>query len=195
MRTILVATDGSPSAKKAVGEAVELAKATGWRLRVLTVWSINPAGYGYAPMTYVPNIAELERDHGSEVLRDAIEEIRAAGVEATTELRRGAASEEICEAARECGAALIVVGAHGWGPVKRLVFGSVSSGVMHRATCPVLVVRDVSAAEEREAAGKVTASPTSEGRRRERRLRKPSSHRHRGRSEARPRGRLSSASP
>jgi nucleotide-binding universal stress UspA family protein len=34
---------------------------------------------------------------------------------------------------------MIVVGAHGWGAVKRLVFGSVSLGVLHEAPCPVLV--------------------------------------------------------
>ena len=35
----------------------------------------------------------------------------------------------------------LVIGSHGWGAVKRAVFGSVSTGVLHHAACPVLVVR------------------------------------------------------
>ncbi|MGZ6696495.1 MAG: universal stress protein, partial [Solirubrobacteraceae bacterium] len=52
----------------------------------------------------------------------------------------GSISEEICAVAASHHARLIVIGAHGWGPVKRLVHGSVSTGVMHHAACPVLVV-------------------------------------------------------
>ena len=35
----------------------------------------------------------------------------------------------------------LAIGSHGWGVVKRAIFGSVSSGVLHRVICPVLVVR------------------------------------------------------
>jgi Universal stress protein family len=34
-----------------------------------------------------------------------------------------------------------VIGSHGWGVVKCALFGSVSTGVLHQAKCPVLVVR------------------------------------------------------
>jgi nucleotide-binding universal stress UspA family protein len=33
-----------------------------------------------------------------------------------------------------------VLGSHGWGALKRAIFGSVSTGVLHHARCPVLVV-------------------------------------------------------
>ena len=38
-------------------------------------------------------------------------------------------------------AALIVVGSHGWGRLRRLVFRSVSTGLLHEAPCPVPVAR------------------------------------------------------
>jgi len=38
---------------------------------------------------------------------------------------------------------MIVIGAHGWGAFRRVVFGSVSLGVLHDAPCPVLVARGV----------------------------------------------------
>jgi nucleotide-binding universal stress UspA family protein len=53
----------------------------------------------------------------------------------------GFAVEEICEVAREHDVQLIVVGSHGWGAARRLLSGSVSTGLVHTAPCPVLVVR------------------------------------------------------
>jgi nucleotide-binding universal stress UspA family protein len=160
MNTILMATDGSPSAAKAADAAVELAQATGWRLHFVTSWVLTPAGHGYAPMTYVPFTGDLQSEHGREVLDAALALAREARVNATSELREGPAVQEICAAAKETGAALIVVGAHGWGPIKRLVFGSVSTGVLHHASCPVLVVPGQRAAE-RPASELVATAPAS----------------------------------
>ena len=56
----------------------------------------------------------------------------------------------------ESGVRLIVLGAHGWGAFKRLLSGSVSTHVMHEATCPVLVVRMSPA--EHEAASREEAA-------------------------------------
>jgi nucleotide-binding universal stress UspA family protein len=156
MDTILFATDGSPSAKAAAHEAFELAKATGWKLRVVTVWRTPiVTGYGFAPAPYIPELSDIERDHANKVALEAVEAAKAADVEATGELRQGSASDEICEAAEETAARLIVMGAHGWGAVQRLVFGSVSTSVLHHAPCPVLVVRDADHEIEQETA-KVT---------------------------------------
>jgi nucleotide-binding universal stress UspA family protein len=155
METILLATDGSPSAAKATNTAIELAQAADWQLRVVTVWAVPLVGYGYAPAVYVPELSEIEREHAGEVARAAVETATADGVAATYEVREGNAVDEICAAAEESSAKLIVLGAHGWGAVKRLVFGSVSAGVLHDAECPVLVVRGEpgDAAEPAAAAG------------------------------------------
>ena len=153
MDTMLFATDGSPSAKAAAAEAFELAQATGWKLRVVTVWRAPIiTGYGFAPAPYIPELADIERDHANKVALEAVEAAKAAGVEATGELRQGSASDEICEAAKETAARLIVMGAHGWGAVQRLVFGSVSTSVLHHAPCPVLIVRDTDHETEAETA-------------------------------------------
>jgi len=155
MNTILLATDGSASARAATREAIELATATGWPLHVLTVWDLPTlAGYGYAPGAYVP-VAELrdaEQQHAGEVVARAVEVAAEAGITASSSVREGIAADEICEAARDLQAALIVIGAHGWGAFKRLVFGSVSTGVLHHAACPVLVVRSEESEAERIAA-------------------------------------------
>lgn len=142
MNTILLATDGSPSARAATAAAIDLAVATGWPVRVLTVWRTpSIGGYGYSPMTLLPELAEVERDHAVEVAEEAVENAVDAGVDARLQIREGDAAEQICDVARELPASIVVVGAHGWGPLGRLFFGSVSTRVLHEAACPVLVVR------------------------------------------------------
>lgn len=144
MNTILLATDGSASARAATREAIELARATGWPLHILTVWDLPTlAGYGYSPGAYIPvgELREGEKQHAGEVVAKTVQMAADAGVAVTSSLREGYATEQICAAAEELDAALIVIGAHGWGAFKRLVFGSVSTGVLHHAPCPVLVVR------------------------------------------------------
>lgn len=42
---------------------------------------------------------------------------------------------------RAAGAALVVVGRRGLSGLQEVVLGSVSSAVLHRAPCPVLVIR------------------------------------------------------
>ena len=153
MDTILFATDGSPTAKEAAQEACGLAAATGWALRVITVWRTpSYTGYGFAPVPNLPELADVEREHAERVAREAVEVARGAGVEATWELREGDASDEICAAADALSARLIVMGSHGWGALQRLVFGSVSTSVLHHAHCAVLIVRDADDEAEAEAA-------------------------------------------
>lgn len=152
MNTILFATDGSPSAQKALGEAVELAKLTGWRLRVLSVWQTPTiTGYGYVP-AYTSEIADAAKQQATEVASAAVSAAAGAGVDATGEVRNGIPAIEICKAAREPVTRLIVMGAHGWGSFKRVLFGSVSNHVLHDAPCPVLVVRMTESELEREPA-------------------------------------------
>ncbi len=60
---------------------------------------------------------------------------------AGSHLREGRPAEEIAGLAGELGAGLVVIGSRGLGPVKRLVVGSVSEGVVDLAPFPVLVFR------------------------------------------------------
>jgi nucleotide-binding universal stress UspA family protein len=144
MKTILFATDGSPSAGKALDEAIELAKDGGSEICVLTVWRVPViTGYGYTPvMAAVPELIEEEKSRALEVARAAVAVAEAAGVSASCEVREGVEpATEICAYAAEHHVSMIVMGAHGWGTFKRLLVGSVSTRVLHEAPCPVLVVR------------------------------------------------------
>jgi nucleotide-binding universal stress UspA family protein len=74
----------------------------------------------------------------------------ADGVPAETILLRGFPVEEICVAAKKSDPELIVLGSHGWGAMKRMLFGSVSTGVLHHTSVPVLVVPAPGADRTRE---------------------------------------------
>jgi nucleotide-binding universal stress UspA family protein len=153
MKTILLATDGSPTATKATDEAIELAGALGATLRIVSVWRVPLYDYGYVPAQYPPELVDAQRAGAERAAEHAVAAAKAAGVDATSELRQGDAAEEICAAAEAEAANMIVLGAHGWGAMKRILFGSVSTAVLHHAPCPVLVVRAEPEESERETAG------------------------------------------
>jgi nucleotide-binding universal stress UspA family protein len=156
VNTILLSTDGSPSAQAATREAIDLASAAGWTLRVLAVWQTPVlTSFGYTPSLYDPKLVELEKEHATEVAKSAAALAHEAGVEATFEVRQGFPADTICAVAAELQPKLIVMGAHGWGAFKRIVFGSVSSTVLHHASSPVLIVRMTE--EEAEAASRESA--------------------------------------
>ncbi len=141
MARILLATDGSPSAERATHEAVTLARATGWPLTVVSVWHLPVTGFAYEPLVVVPEVEETVRARAEQALERAAEAARAAGLEPETLLVEGMPADEICALAERREASLVVIGSHGFGPMHRLVFGSVSAAVLHHASCPVLVVR------------------------------------------------------
>ncbi len=141
MARILLATDGSPSAEAATREAVELARATGWALTILTVWHVPVTGFAYEPLVSVPEVAEAVQQRAQQALNAAAAAARASGLEPEVRLVEGLPAPDICDLARERSATLVVIGSHGWGTVQRLLFGSVSAAVLHHAPCPVLVVR------------------------------------------------------
>ena len=141
MQPVLLATDGSPTAEKATETAIELAKLLGTELVVVTVWTIPYTMTGLAPAPISGELAELNEDEARKLVIEVAARAEEAGVEARTQVLRGIPVEEICAAAKTYVPRFLVVGSHGWGVVKRAVFGSVSTGVLHRATCPVLVVR------------------------------------------------------
>lgn len=144
---ILVATDGSKDANLAVDVAVDLSERTGAELHVVHVRRKPQAlplarpGLAYPSLEAItyPDRYELEAE---ELLEEQVGIIRDTGGNvAGAHLRDGRPADEIATLAEELEAGLVVVGSRGAGPVKRLVTGSVSEGVVNLAPCPVLVVR------------------------------------------------------
>jgi nucleotide-binding universal stress UspA family protein len=154
-RPILLATDGSPSAAEAQRESLELARLIGTPLVAVSVAHVRLPAVGYGGYGYSNVVAELmEAEHKrvSKLLAELAASADAVGVKCSTVAAEGIAVDEICRIATEHDAQLIVVGSHGWGAAKRLLSGSVSTGLVHTAPCPVLVVRGGKQAFEQPAA-------------------------------------------
>jgi nucleotide-binding universal stress UspA family protein len=141
MKPVLLATDGSPTAEKATETAIELAKLLDTELVIVTVWTVPYTTTGFAPAPINGEIATLGEEEGKRIVSETAARAEEAGVETRTVVLRGIPVDEICLAAETYQPRFLVVGSHGWGTVKRAVFGSVSTGVLHRAKSPVLVVR------------------------------------------------------
>jgi nucleotide-binding universal stress UspA family protein len=145
MKPVLLATDGSPTAELATQTAIELAQLLETELVVVTVWNIPYASTGLAPAPVTSDYAKLSEDRAEKLVANVAARAEGVGVETRPLVLRGFPVEEICDTAETVDPRFLVVGSHGWGTVKRALFGSVSTGVLHRAKCPVLVVRGVKA--------------------------------------------------
>jgi nucleotide-binding universal stress UspA family protein len=142
VRSILLATDGSPSAAAATRVALELASDLHARLVVASAEELPLPVYDmYSGADVAKRMRDPEGERVDDVLRRVQEEASARGIECTTAHLIGPVAEGICGEARLSEVGMIVVGAHGWGAFGRLVHGSVSTELVHRAPCPVLVVR------------------------------------------------------
>ena len=141
MRPVMLATDGSPTAEKATETAIELPQALDTDLVIVSVWNIPYTTVGFAAAPVNGELAKLSEEQARKITVEAAARAEEAGVETRSVVLRGLPVEEICVAAAKFNPRFLVVGSHGWGVVKRALFGSVSTGVLHHATCPVLVVR------------------------------------------------------
>jgi len=147
MTPIMLATDGSPSAEEATSEAIDLAARLELPLIVVSVAHDSTPGYGYYGYAEVAaELRKIELERIGKVLEAIEARAEEAGVEVETLALEGLAGRELCKVAAEHDARLVVIGAHGWGRLGRLIHGSVSTYVLHHATTPVLVVHGDDAA-------------------------------------------------
>jgi nucleotide-binding universal stress UspA family protein len=141
MRHIMVATDGSEGADRAIDVAAAIAKAMGSNLSVLNVG-------GNLSSEEMRQLARGERDLGDalEVLSNGIltrakDRAQRIGVSAVmVQSAWGDAAEAIIEAVRREQVDAIAIGRRGRGRLAGLLLGSVSQKVASLAPCTVIVV-------------------------------------------------------
>ena len=142
---IVVGTDGSETASLAVRHAIDLAKATGASLDVVSAFE-PAASPQLSPeeRAEVPGDVQYEvggRQDVNMVLERAAGDADKAGVEAKTHAREGDPADALLDVAEEMGADLLVVGNKGMTGAKRFLLGSVPNKVSHHAPCSVFIVR------------------------------------------------------
>lgn len=160
---VLAALDTEEQYRPVFERSLALAQATGAELHLLGVINRDseavqplmsyPGVTGY-PLTisdslwseYQENYKQL-KERGIQILSTLVREASARGVRAEFLQQAGEAGRAICDRAKVIEADLIVVGSHGRRGLDELLMGSISSYVMHRAPCSVMVVHDKSMRE------------------------------------------------
>ncbi|MGQ3212314.1 universal stress protein [Shinella sp.] len=141
---ILVPTDGSELSSAAVEQALQLAKALGAKVSVMTV--AEPLHILPITPDKVINVrAEYEeqvRQEGLRILGSAEDRAVTAGVSAATvQVTAGDAWQAIIDTATERGCDLIAMASHGRRGIGAFLMGSVTTKVLSHSTIPVLVYR------------------------------------------------------
>jgi nucleotide-binding universal stress UspA family protein len=157
---ILVPLDGSEHSSKALTIAAQIAKKFGGKVTLIHVYSVDvgpiimPEPTTLTPsMTPVMTPAEVSRaveairKVGSRILADGEQKVKAEEVQVETILKEGHTVQEIIRTAKEGKFDLIVIGARGISKIRELLLGSVTDGVIHHASCPVLVIKLVPQSE------------------------------------------------
>jgi nucleotide-binding universal stress UspA family protein len=142
--SIVVGTDGSDTAGKAVERAIELARAVGGSIELVSAFEPVPAGRLREEAREVPRDLQWMVNPRADVeatLREAAAAVEAAGVPVRTYAREGDPADAILDVAEERGAELIVVGNKGMTGAKRFLLGSVPNKISHHAPCSVLIIR------------------------------------------------------
>ena len=137
---ILVPLDGSELAEAALPYASAIAKATGARLLLFTVWG----GADSELIAHLPDVAEdlsrRAKGYYQEYLTDVAKKLEAAGIQAETEVRIGNPAEEILRSLNERDPRLLVLATHGRSGLGRWLYGSVASKLARAAPAPTMLI-------------------------------------------------------
>lgn len=137
-----MAIDGSPHAQVALDWALDLARRYGSDLAIVAIAPIVPV-YISSSEPFVPAaMPPSEIGQFRQIVENAVKQAESAGVSSVTGVSyEGVVVDEILTHLEQHPTDLLVIGSRGLSTAKRLLLGSVSTAVVNRAPCPVLVVR------------------------------------------------------
>ena len=141
MRRIIVATDGSPGANRAIDTAVTMAKASGYELVILTIGG-NVTGAELRRLASTEgDLTKALKSAADLILSRARKRARRGGVSAVrTVAGWGDPAEAIIDTVKHEKADILVVGRRGRSRLSHLLLGSVSQKLASLAPCKVVIV-------------------------------------------------------
>lgn len=137
LSTIVAGFDGSHESRLALEDAVELADSSGATLKLVAVAEEPAIAYGKGDS--MGGYAEL-KEAIEELRREQLDEALGSipkSVTAEASLVVGEPGEKLAQAA--FGGSLLILGSRAYGPLRRVLLGSVSTELMRAAPCPVLI--------------------------------------------------------
>jgi nucleotide-binding universal stress UspA family protein len=141
---IVVGVDGSSAASAAIGWAARDAGLRG--VPLMLAHALSPTVATGLGMPMPPGVARWQKERGRAVLRQALRIAEDSGGRPTridSELLFSGPVSALVDLSKD--AEMIVVGCRGSGSLRSRLLGSVSSGVVHHAHCPVAIIHDAAA--------------------------------------------------
>ena len=141
-KKILVPYDGSKNANRAFEKALDMAKNTNTKIKIITCIF---RGHG-TDMAYETRFVDL---FDVELEKEALSKINKLGTLAKKSgvhvdgavVKTLDAAQKIADFAKKEKSDLIILGSHGRSGFAKMVLGSVSNGVLSKASCPVMIVQ------------------------------------------------------
>jgi nucleotide-binding universal stress UspA family protein len=176
---ILVGIDNSPLGSRVFAAALGLAQSNNAAMKLFHCLTPAPVSDLATPMTLDTALApglssnadyqtqqiliEHQIEDAQAILKHYHDEALSYGVSVESNYEVGETGYQLCKAAREWGADLIVIGRRGKSGLTEALLGSVSNYVVHHAPCSVLVIQEVElegASETIANEATVTINPT-----------------------------------
>ena len=139
---IVVGTDGSPTAERAVWKAKALAVAVGAELIIVTAYNNRaPSGVAAAGIAIDSSWVAAAQSGAEAVAKEAAERAKSEGVtKASYQAVAGDPSEVLLQVTVDQGADLLVVGSKGMHSTARFLLGPIANKVSRRVPCDLLIV-------------------------------------------------------
>jgi nucleotide-binding universal stress UspA family protein len=143
-RGIVVGVDGSPPSRVAVDWAARDAAARKLPLTLVHVLGA-PTVMTFPEVPMPLGYLQWQEDEGRKILNDAMKTVeestkKTGPIDVDTELVTGPSVATLVDLSKD--AEMVVVGCRGQGALARSLLGSVSTGLVHHAHCPVAIIHD-----------------------------------------------------
>jgi manganese transport protein len=133
---ILLPLDHTPLDRLAVAHAAAMARLYGAKIYVLHVEE------GVTSQVYGKDASTAEEEAGEQYLERIAQSLRDQGIPVETAISHGSSPKKaITRYAEEIQPDLVIMGAHGHGGLKDLIFGTTINPVRHKLAAPMLIVR------------------------------------------------------
>ena len=152
LKKIMVCLDGSKHSEKALSQTIPIAKKFDSKITLVHV--VEPSAifgvvqadqvgayWGNITSASLQNSLNKEQKEGNKILTKSSHILEKEGIPFDTKLLLGNTSEEILNFSKKKKVDLIVVGSLGKGILSRVLLGSVSTSISHKADCTVIIVR------------------------------------------------------
>lgn len=143
MRNVLIAFDGSDSARRALQYVID-AKGENQGLQVVHLLNVQQEPIMFGEYVTVQMIDQMTRDFldkGAAILKEASERLAGVGLKAESHVVLGNVAEQVREAVARLGCDTVIMGTRGLGSLRGLLLGSVATQVIHEVPVPVLLVK------------------------------------------------------